>query len=154
MKPRRQKLILEQVDKKITPFYALKHINEPENGWINATRQALNISLKQLGRKMNITPQAVRALENREKAGTISLRSLRAAALAMEMKLVYGPAPEDGSLEKLVDRKAGEMAKTIVNRTSQSMLLENQENSKERILKAYEEKKNELKNEIPKFLWD
>ncbi len=37
---------------------------------------------------------------------------------------------------------------------NQSMLLEDQENSKERILKAYEEKKNQLKNEIPKFLWD
>jgi predicted DNA-binding mobile mystery protein A len=154
MKARKQTLILEQVDKKILPFKSLIHINVPENGWINATRQALNISLKQLGRKMDMTPQAVRALEKREKAGTISLRSLRAAALAMEMKLVYGPAPEDGSLEKLVVRKAGEMAKTIVNRTSQSMLLEDQENSKERILKAYEEKKNELKNEIPKFLWD
>ncbi len=154
MKIRRQQLILEQVDKKITHFTSLKQINVPENGWINATRKALNISLKQLGRKMDMTPQAVRALEKREKAGTISLRSLREAALAMEMKFVYGPAPNDGSLEKLLDRKAGEMAKIIVNRTSQSMLLEDQENSKERILKAYEKKKNELKNDIPKFLWD
>ncbi len=154
MKSRKQAIILEQVNKKILPFESLMHIEVPENGWINATRQALNMSLKQLGQKMNMTPQAVRALEKREKAGTISLRSLRAAASAMDMKLVYGPAPQDGSLENLVDRKAGEIARTIVNRTSQSMLLEDQENTKERILKAYHQKKNELKNEIPKFLWD
>jgi hypothetical protein len=34
------------------------------------------------------------------------------------------------------------------------MALEDQENAKERLMKAYTEKKNELKTEMPKFLWD
>ena len=70
------------------------------------------------------------------------------------MQLIYAMVPNDGSLEELVDKKAMEMAKEIVNRTSQSMKLEDQENEKARLMNSYVEKKNELKNEVPKFLWD
>lgn len=70
------------------------------------------------------------------------------------MKLVYGFVPNDGSFEKLIDRKAQELAEQIVNRTAQSMQLENQANSRDRIKRAVEERKELLKREMPKMLWD
>jgi hypothetical protein len=46
------------------------------------------------------------------------------------MQLVYGLVPKDGSLEALIERKAKQLATQIVLRTSNSMKLEEQENSR------------------------
>jgi hypothetical protein len=70
------------------------------------------------------------------------------------MKLVYGFVPKDGSLDALIERKAKELAIQIVMRTSQTMLLEDQANTEERLQKAIEDRTNELKRDMPKTLWD
>jgi len=46
------------------------------------------------------------------------------------------------------------LASKIVHRTSQSMKLEDQENSAKRITKAIQERKEEIIREMPKSLWD
>jgi hypothetical protein len=70
------------------------------------------------------------------------------------MQLVYGFVPNDGSLEALIDRKAEELATQIVMRTNNSMKLEDQENSKQRIEKAILERAFAIKTEMPKTLWE
>jgi len=70
------------------------------------------------------------------------------------MELVYWFVPMDGSLEALIDRKAREFATKIVSRTSNSMKLEDQENSEMRLNKSIEEWIIMLKLEISKVLWD
>ena len=90
----------------------------------------------------------------REKDGTISIKSLKAAAQALDMELVYAFVPKDGSLHALIERKAQELATRIVKRTSTTMRLEGQENSKERIQNAINERAALLKHEMPKALWD
>jgi hypothetical protein len=70
------------------------------------------------------------------------------------MKLVYGLVPNDGSLDALIERKARELAIKIVSRTSNTMRLEDQENTEERIKKAIEQRTDELIRELPKVLWD
>lgn len=147
-------LPLQQLHNKMQAFGSIKGIVAPPTGWIKATRMALNMSLLQLGRKLYIRKQSAQALEEREKEGAITLKSLRQAADALDMQLVYGFVPKDGTLEALIDRKAKELAKKIVLRTSTSMVLEDQENSIERIDKAIEERAMEIKNEMPKALWD
>jgi predicted DNA-binding mobile mystery protein A len=151
---RKQKLILEQTDRKLKPFLALLHKGAPDTGWVYTIRKALNMSLGQLGKRVGQSPQGIRAVEQREINGQVTLRSLKEIASAMDMELVYALVPKDGSLEEMVEKRAMEIAEDIVNRTSQSMKLEDQENPKERLKRAFEEKKNELKNEMPKFLWD
>ena len=61
---------------------------------------------------------------------------------------------QEESLEKMIEKKAYEIAKEIVMRTSHSMMLEDQENSKERIEKAIKERAEEIKNEMPGYLWN
>jgi predicted DNA-binding mobile mystery protein A len=112
------------------------------------------MSLRQLGNKMSITPQSVRDLEKREEEKTVTLKALTEAAEALDMTLVYGFIPKDGSLEKFIERKAYEKAQEIVRRTSTTMKLEDQENSKVRLEQAAAEMAEEIKREMPKTLWD
>ncbi len=153
MKNRKQRLILEQVSNKLANLEGWNNLQQP-TGWINTIRTAINMSLSQLGKRAGKTAQGVRALEQREKTGAITLQSLREIAEAMDMQLVYAIVPKEGLLESVVLKAADKKAREIISRTSTSMGLEDQQNSPERLIKARNEKIDELMDEIPKFLWD
>ncbi|MFV0289390.1 MAG: mobile mystery protein A [Mangrovibacterium sp.] len=150
----KRKLQLEQLDRKLQGFYPSSNIVPPPTGWIRNIRQALGISLQQLADKLSISKQAIQGIETRERDGNISIRNLNEVASALDMKVVYAVVPKSGTLEELIERKARELAMQIVSRTSNSMKLEDQENSKERIDKAIDERTILIKNEMPKALWD
>jgi len=154
MKNKKQLLLIEQVDKKLTVFKSAENMVMPSKGWLNAVRTSLNMTLQQLGKRLQITAQSVKDLEMREAAGNITINRLREAAQAMDMKLVYGLIPADGSIEKMIEKRAYVLAREIVLRTSNSMKLEDQENSTERIEKAIQEKATEIKEELPKYIWE
>ena len=135
-------------------FALLTEVAIPPTGWIKAIRTALGMSMQQLGRKLSITKQSIQDIENREKEGAITIKALSELGKALDMRLVYGFVPNDGSLDSLIEKKAAQLATTIVLRTSNTMKLEDQENSRERIKKAIQEKTADLKNEMPKILWD
>lgn len=144
----------QQLNSKMQAFASLQKVAVPPTGWIKAVRLAIGMSMEQLGKKLSITRQGVQNMERREQDGSLTLKSLREAAKAFDMQLIYGFVPLDGSLDALIDRKARELAIQIVMRTSNTMKLEDQENSKERIEKAIEERAITIKNEMPKTLWD
>ena len=150
----KKSLQIQQLNSKMLAFASLQKVAPPPTGWIKAIRNAIGMSMLQLGKKLSITKQSVQDIERREKDGSITIKALREAARALDMQLVYGFVPNDGSLEALIDRKAKELATQIVQRTSNSMKLEDQENSKQRIEKAIEERATIIKNEMPKTLWD
>lgn len=150
----KKRLQIEQLENKLSGFSAAQKVVVPPTGWLKAVRVSLGMSLQQLADKLSITKQSVQEIELREKEGTITLKSLRETANALDMQLVYGFVPKDGSIEKLIDRKAKELATRIVSRTSNTMKLEDQENTQQRLKKAIEERTAEIKNELPKMLWD
>ena len=147
-------LQIQQLNGKMLAFASLQKVVPPPTGWIKAIRNAIGMSMLQLGNRLSITKQSVQDMESREKDGSISIKALREAARALDMQLVYGFVPNDGSLEALIDRKAKELATQIVMRTNNSMKLEDQENSKQRIEKAIQERASAIKTEMPKTLWD
>lgn len=150
----KQRLLLDQMDRKMQSFASTSNVSSPPTGWIKAIRTALGMSLEQLGTRLDMTKQGVMKLEAREANGTLTVKNLKEAARALDMTLVYGLVPNDGSLDALIDRKATELARQIVSRTSTTMKLEDQANSPERINKAIEERAHSLKLEMPKILWD
>ena len=154
MKGTKQRLLIEQVDHKLSVFSSLSNVIVPERGWIHTVRTALRMSLRQFSQRLGIHLSSARAIEQREKEGAITLRALREAATALDMQLVYGLIPKDGSLEAMIEKKAEEMAIKIVQRTSQTMKLEDQEISKERFKEAIKQQMEELKYELPRTLWD
>jgi len=151
---KKQKLILEQIDRKIMQLKKAEDLTIPFSGWVYAIRQALGMSLRQLGNKMGITPQSVKEIEEREKNGSISLNVLKQFGKCLGLKLVYGFIPEQESLDAIIEKRAKELAVEIVTRTSISMKLEDQENNAKRLKKAIADKANEIKQEMPKYLWD
>ena len=150
----KKKLIQEQLDRKIAELRKLEKVIVPPGGWIYSIRQGINMSLRQLGARLSITPQSTREIEEREKSDTISLKVLKQVASALDMHFVYAFIPKEKSLEKMVEKRASELAKQIVERTSVQMNLEDQKNPEERIEKAINEKTKELARLMPKYLWD
>ena len=150
----KNKIQIDQLESRIKRFSHARELPNPPTGWIRAIRLALGMSLQQLANKLTITKQSVQEIEMREKEGSITLRSLREAAKALDMELVYGFVPKDGSLEKYIDKKARSLAEKIVSRTSNTMKLEDQENTDQRLKKAIEERMMIIKRELPKALWD
>lgn len=147
-------LQIQQLTKKMEAFTEPASVSMPPTGWVKAIRIAIGMSLQQMGKKLSISKQSMLEIEKREKEGTITLKALKATAEAVDMELVYGFVPKDGTLENMIDRKARELATTIVLRTSNTMKLEDQKNSDARIKKAIDEKAATFKNELPKILWD
>ena len=150
----KKSLQLQQLNDKMLVFTSLKQVAIPPTGWVRAIRTALGMSMEQLGNKLSITKQSIQDIENREKDGAITIKSLKELGKAMNMQLVYGFVPNDGSLDALIEKKANELAAKIVQRTSNTMKLEDQENSQKRIEKAVKERAAQIKNEMPKILWD
>lgn len=147
-------LQLQQLNSKMLRFASLKQVAMPPIGWIKAIRTALGMTLQQLGTKLNISKQGVMDMEKREKEGSITIKSLREIARAMDMQLVYGFVPNDGSLDSLIEKRATELATQIVMRTANTMKLEDQANSKKRIQAAIRERATTIQHEMPKILWD
>lgn len=149
-----RKLQLEQLSRKLEGFTTAAQVTPPPTGWLKAVRVSLGMSLQQLAEKLSITKQSVQELEKREKGGNITLKTLKDTANALDMQLVYGLIPKDGTIDDLIERKAKELAIRIVSRTSNTMKLEDQENSTKRLQRAIEERTVTIKNEMPKILWD
>jgi len=149
-----KRLQIDQLEAKIKAFSMASKTPVPPTGWVKAIRMALGMSLQQLANKLSITKQSVQAIEQREQEGSITIKLLREVARALDMKLIYGFHPNDGSLESLIEHRAHELATKIVARTANTMQLEDQANSKKRLKKAIEERTTILNQEMPKALWD
>jgi predicted DNA-binding mobile mystery protein A len=151
---KKNSLQFQQLNTKMLGFSSLSQVAIPPTGWIKAIRTTLGMTMQQLGKKLGISKQGVMDMEKREKEGAITIKSLKEVAKAMDMQLVYGFVPHDGSLDALIEKRARALAAQIVLRTSQTMKLENQGNSTLRIEKAIQERTETIKNEMPKILWD
>lgn len=150
----KKSLQLQQLNEKMLGFASLNQVAVPPTGWIKAIRTAMGMSGQQLGNKLSVTKQGILDFEKREQDGSITIKALKEIGRAMGLQLVYGFVPNDGSLDALIEKRAQELATKIVLRTSNTMKLEDQGNSKKRIDKAIEERAAEIKREMPKILWD
>lgn len=149
-----KQLLIQQLERKMDFLSGFSSSSIPPTGWIKTIRMALGISAQQLANKLNVTRQGVLDMEKREAEGAITIKSLKEIAINLDMELVYGFVPKSGSLEFYIETKARELAEKIVKRTSNTMKLEDQENSSQRIQKAIEERTEEFRKTLPKALWD
>jgi predicted DNA-binding mobile mystery protein A len=151
---RKHKLIIEQLDTRLGSFNVMDATTPPTGGWIKSIRTALNMSLRQLSQRLGTSISSTNEMEQREADGSITIKKLREVAGVLDMKLVYGFVPHEGSLQALIDKRARQLAREIVLRSNQNMRLEDQEVKEERVQKAIEERAEELKNETPRLLWE
>ncbi len=71
------------------PSLIAAEFNRPESGWLKSTRLGLELGLREVAERLDVSPQAVHQFEKSEIAGTISLRQLEKVARAMGCRVVY-----------------------------------------------------------------
>ena len=119
-------LRLKQLDRALEPYRAAREVPRPLKGWICTIRQALGISSGELGRRLGTSRQLPLQLEKGEAEDRITLKSLRAAANALDCDLAYALVPRAGSMQELIENRARAEAKNRVLGVEHSMALENQ----------------------------
>ena len=98
----------------------------PRAGWVHAIREALGMSAVELGTRIDVSRQAVHAMEAGERAGTVRMSTLAAAAEAMGCQLVYAIVPVGGTLEGIVQAQAARVVDDEHAAVTQTMALEGQ----------------------------
>lgn len=151
----KQKLIIDHLQEKLNPYRPLQYLERPGKGWINAIRVALGMSYRQLSERLGLSNRSSsQGIERREQDQSITLKTLEEVAHALDMKLVYGFVPKDGSIKEMIEKRAYELAEEVVSGTSHNMALENQANTEERLKKAIDDRAQQIMYEMPRYLWD
>ena len=154
MKSIKVQFFLDETQGKLNPFSVLKSEIKPDNGWVNAIRVSIKMSLRQLGERLHITPQGVRDLEKREKEGAITINTLKEVGRVLDMDLVYGFISRHNSLEDMIEERAREIAEEVVLKTRKTFQLDNSRKSENDIKKAIQQKTYEISSKMPSNLWD
>lgn len=147
-------LIQKQMDELIQSIVEGKQNAHTSVGWIQSTRLALGMSLRQLAERIGISASALTNFEKREQSDTVTLATLKKAANAMDMELVYFFKPKSGYIKNAIEKQATKKAQEILNQSNQTMKLEDQETSKKGQQLELERLKIDIMNKMPANLWD
>jgi predicted DNA-binding mobile mystery protein A len=152
MSSQRDKLRIRQLDRKLEELDRLRSVPPPHKGWISEIRRALGMSARQLAARLNVSGPAVSQYEKGEVNGTMTLGTLEKVAAALGCEFVYALVPKV-SLDDLLHRRARRVATKMIERTSHSMHLEQQEVSEKEIEKQIEDLTQQLLADRPRTLW-
>ncbi|AMV71525.1 antitoxin, XRE family [Desulfuromonas sp. DDH964] len=152
MQPKHRRTMRDQLDKTFAQLANVKALQPPVKGWLRSIREALGMSGKQLGERLEVSQPRIVQLERDELSGALTLKSMRQAAAAMDCQFVYAVVPRT-SLEETVRQQARKVAARRLARTSHTMLLEDQLVSDDELQKMLEEKVEELIRNIPNDFW-
>jgi predicted DNA-binding mobile mystery protein A len=145
-------LIIDQLNVTLERLGQLKAVKTPHKGWIRAIRDALGMSGTQLAERLQVSRPRIPRLEQDELTGSVTLKSMRQAAEALECVFVYALVPRT-SLDDMIRTQAQKVAGTRLKRTSHTMLLEDQLITNSDQQREYESMVAELVQEIPRDLW-
>ena len=121
-------------------------------GWVRSIRKSLGMSMRAFSKRIGFKePASVKDLERNERAGTITLETLRRAAEALDADFVYAIVPRR-KLRETVAARAREVAQQRVAPIAKSMALEEQGMSEAEIGRQVEELARELERK-PEVLW-
>lgn len=148
-----QKSVLEQLDATLAQFAWLRNLQPPRMGWIRAIRDALGMSGRQLGKRMDVGKMWVGDMERLEATGATTLKTLRRAAEAMDCVLVYALVPKT-TLKETLQKQARQKVRQDTARASHTMALEDQALTQDEVGKATETAAAFLLDKMPKTFWD
>lgn len=131
------------LDTQLRPLREIEPLIRPERGWIRAIREALGMTTGQFAKRLGVSQPRVATLERAEADGVVTLKTLRQAAEALDCVLVYALVPKT-PLEDMVKDRARYVAERQLERTDQTMRLENQAVSQQRLARAREDLAAEL----------
>jgi predicted DNA-binding mobile mystery protein A len=126
MKPEYRAIRLRQLTRTLEAFDSARTQPRPPRGWMRAIREALGLTLDQVGRWLKVSRQQIAKYETAEADDRITLATLRRVAEAMGCELVYAIVPKSGSFADLNEKQAREQATKRVLAAEHTMALENQ----------------------------
>ena len=147
-----KQLRLAQMDKRFDDWRTRQTIEPPKGGWLRAIREALGMSLAQVGNRLGVTRQAVSGIESREVDGSITLEALRRAADALDADVVYTVVPRI-PLADMRLAQARTKATENLERVAHSMRLEAQGVSPLTQSHQIEERARELAESWSRSIW-
>lgn len=154
MSDRLKEMVLRQLNDQLEAVLSGEADSLPNEGWIRAIRSALGMTLEQLAEKIGVSHATLHEYEKREAKGTITLASLRKTAEALNCDFVHAFVPRKGDFEDLRERQARLAAEKVVERTSHSMALENQEVSEREKEEEIEDLREEFLSTWDNSIWD
>jgi predicted DNA-binding mobile mystery protein A len=118
-------LRLEQTQRSLEPYAALKGKTAPPGGWLRAVRESLGRTLRTQAAQLGMAATTLHKSEVAEVEGRISLAQLRKLAAGLDCEVVYAIVPRQ-SLLATVEAQAERLARQEVLDVSHSMGLEAQ----------------------------
>jgi predicted DNA-binding mobile mystery protein A len=149
-----QKTVQSQYQQIVDPAAeAARGISIPKEGWVRTARKALGMTGAQLARRMGVSKAQVLQTEKGEAAGSATIKTMEKAAAALGCRFVYAIVPETTCAD-LINKRAWEKAKNIVEKTNEHMALESQTLSSEQLLFETDRLQDEFVRTMPRDLWN
>lgn len=95
---------LAELDRQFCEFSKLQWEGTPRCGWTKTVRLALGMSSNALGRRLGVTGQGVRKLEEAEADGSITLNTLSRIAHGLDCDVHYIFIPRTSLVEQVLKR--------------------------------------------------
>lgn len=153
VKSKQKRIARQQLEKTLTAFTPAKVVVPPVKGWVRAVREALGMSGVQFARRLGVSQPRIPKLEQDELSGSVTIKTMRQAAEALDCVFVYALVPR-ASLEQTVREQACKVAAERMQRVSHTMALESQGLSEDEARASLESAVEELVREMPRELWD
>jgi len=110
------------------------------------------MTVRQYAQRLGATPSRITKLEQSEVNGSVTLKSLKRAAEALDCVVVYAIVPRD-SLDAMVRKQAEAVISERYHRVAHTMILEDQAVSRELSKEQFDSAVDELIRRAPKDFW-
>lgn len=147
------KLRRNQLDRFFKENFRVLSVRAPKSGWTKEIRQALGMTMQDLGERLGVIKQRIERIEKDEVAGKVTLKTLAETAEALNCELVYFFVPKGEGLQSLLEHQARLAATEVVKSTEHTMQLEKQDTSPESQQQLVEELAQELLAREDKQIW-
>ena len=146
-------LLVEQLSNRLKGLDRKELREPPTKGWIRSIRESLSMTSAQLAKRVGVSQPNIIKWEQREIDSTITMKSLRRVAEAMQCDLVYALVPRK-PINSILEERAKQIAADSLEQVSRSMRLEDQETSAAHRTRLAQQIVRQLLEETPKRLWD
>jgi len=143
----------QQLTQFLSSLAAFKAISIPKKGWVLVIRNGLGMSRRQLANRLGLSTSRIQRLEQDEMTGSVTLKTMRRTAEAMDCVFVYAVVPAT-SLDDTLQKQALNKAKQHLHRVSHTMSLEAQSLDDKTNNEMLDALAQQLINESKKILWD
>lgn len=131
----------------------IRGLSHPKEGWISIARNALGMSVTQLARRLNVSRNHISKTEKAELSGAVTIKTMEKIAQGMGCRFVYAIVPEK-TVEDILEYRAMEKARHVVETTSKHMALEGQALSPKQIALEIKRIQKMLLDDISPDFWN